>query len=152
MASISLKEHVRKRIVLHRMHEQGFGHSEIAQQINRTPKYVARYLARPKPKLPDPPRGHDWRDEAACIGRNTELFFPTAAGGAAEKQRDEAKAICASCPVIEQCRMAAIANMECNGIWAGEDFSRYQYRINEVTGDVSVWARRSKRGPYQKVS
>lgn len=152
MPSISLVSHLRKRIIVHDMHDRGHEYEDIAKRVNRTRKYVVRYLARPKPKLPQAPRSHDWRDEAACLDRDTSLFFPTASGAAAELQREQAKAICRSCPVIEQCRQTAIANMECNGIWAGEDFSRFQYRINESTGEISVWARKGKHGPLAKVS
>jgi Transcription factor WhiB len=42
----------------------------------------------------------EWRWEAACLGADVEVFFPDGASYAA------ARAICARCPVIEDCRRA----------------------------------------------
>ena len=59
----------------------------------------------------------DWRARAAC--RNTpdpELFFPLDTGPAARQVA--AKAICARCPVLAECRSWAISH-EAYGIWGG---------------------------------
>jgi WhiB family redox-sensing transcriptional regulator len=49
----------------------------------------------------------DWRDRAACRGINPELFFVNGDSGrptrAVTERRDRAKAICAGCPVIDDC-------------------------------------------------
>ena len=42
----------------------------------------------------------DWQDLAACKGMGTNLFFP---GPEEYKQREEAKAICETCPVKSAC-------------------------------------------------
>lgn len=59
-----------------------------------------------------------WRDRAACIGTNPALWDdePT--------HRDQdairaAKQICASCPVLEECRAHALLTAEPAGIWGG---------------------------------
>ena len=46
-----------------------------------------------------------WMDDAACRGRNTDLFFPVkgTASGKALQQIERAKSICRSCPVLKQC-------------------------------------------------
>ncbi len=66
----------------------------------------------------------DWRDRAACRTADPELFFPdpTAGGGAAQKRYKQAKAICATCPVVAECLSwaltAAPAGMD-YGVWGG---------------------------------
>lgn len=63
----------------------------------------------------------DWQQEAACRGMDTELFFHPEGerGGTRRRRAEAAKAICATCPVIEQCREAAIAAREPYGVWGG---------------------------------
>lgn len=40
-----------------------------------------------------------WQQRAGCAGRSTHLFFPMATSGPAGLQTQEAKDICADCPV-----------------------------------------------------
>ena len=49
----------------------------------------------------------EWQYEAACRDLDTELFFhPEGERGSTRRRRAaNAKAICATCPVIEQCRV-----------------------------------------------
>lgn len=63
----------------------------------------------------------DWQFEGACRGKDPEMFFhPDNERGPRRRNRENAaKAICASCPVIQQCREAALANQEPYGIWGG---------------------------------
>lgn len=42
-----------------------------------------------------------WARDAACAGMDPGIFFPERG---ANRAVDEAKAVCARCPVIEQCR------------------------------------------------
>lgn len=42
----------------------------------------------------------DWRNSAACLGVDPDLWFPL---GRAPDQEVQAKAICARCPVQRQC-------------------------------------------------
>lgn len=58
-----------------------------------------------------------WRDRAACKGADLSLFFPSEEGGTA--QAAKARAICASCPVMAECRQYALGSPERWGIWAG---------------------------------
>jgi WhiB family redox-sensing transcriptional regulator len=63
-------------------------------------------------------RGADWRERAACLAEDPELFFPSPSDLAGIT---EAKQVCARCNVIEQCRETSLANREQNGVWGGLD-------------------------------
>lgn len=60
-----------------------------------------------------------WRDEAACLGKDTEVFFPSGTTGRALEQAAEAKAVCVQCPVIQQCLDWALATSQQDGVWGG---------------------------------
>lgn len=55
----------------------------------------------------------DWREQAACLKHDAELWFPSSQ---ADPRIRDAKAICRTCPVIAQC--ATFAVNERYGIWA----------------------------------
>jgi WhiB family transcriptional regulator, redox-sensing transcriptional regulator len=55
-----------------------------------------------------------WRSKAACQGLDPAIFYP-----ASDEDADEARAICASCPVREPCLEYALANRERDGVWGG---------------------------------
>lgn len=63
----------------------------------------------------------EWQLHGACRGMDSAYFFhPDGERGATRQVRaDRAKAICRSCPVIEECRRHAIAAREPYGIWGG---------------------------------
>jgi len=61
----------------------------------------------------------DWRDLAACRTADPELFFPVASGGSAAGQVEEAKRVCASCPVRVECLDWALRHREGAGVWGG---------------------------------
>jgi WhiB family redox-sensing transcriptional regulator len=56
------------------------------------------------------PLRRDWRNRAACLEENPELFFPIGNSGPAQAQIAEAKAVCARCPVLAECRAWALDN------------------------------------------
>lgn len=58
----------------------------------------------------------DWRNQAACSGSNNDLFFPV---GDDEEVVAPAKAICAVCPVRDECLQYAIATNQTEGVWGG---------------------------------
>lgn len=80
---------------------------------------MVRYLLGDRP---------DWYDEAKCMGMETAVFF-----GDEEDQQEhsshrpyllpeqvrEAKNVCASCPVIDECLTEALENDIEHGIWGG---------------------------------
>lgn len=60
-----------------------------------------------------------WRDRAACLGVDPELFFPVADTGPAHvAQVEAAKAVCAGCPVVAECLAEALARIP-DGIAGG---------------------------------
>jgi WhiB family redox-sensing transcriptional regulator len=61
----------------------------------------------------------NWRDRAACIGEDPELFFPDGSTGSALHQIEEAKAVCRRCPVAEICLRWALDSGQDAGVWGG---------------------------------
>lgn len=60
-----------------------------------------------------PTRG-GWRHGALCAQTDSELFFPERGN-----QNRAAKAVCAQCPVSDECLDYALAHGESYGIWGG---------------------------------
>jgi WhiB family redox-sensing transcriptional regulator len=62
-----------------------------------------------------------WQLRGACRDADEGLFFhPEGERGPARRNRDSAaKAVCATCPVIVQCRAHALAAREPYGVWGG---------------------------------
>lgn len=58
-----------------------------------------------------------WVENAACRKEDTALFFPTRGETA---KLNKAKAICASCPVQEDCLSYALRTEQEIGIWGGK--------------------------------
>lgn len=63
----------------------------------------------------------DWQLDAACRGRDSEMFFsPSGERRSARREReDRAKAVCAGCGVIDACRRFALTANEPFGVWGG---------------------------------
>jgi WhiB family transcriptional regulator, redox-sensing transcriptional regulator len=61
----------------------------------------------------------DWRHRAACRDEDPELFFPISDVGPGARQATDAKAVCARCPVREQCLRYALDNGLDHGIFGG---------------------------------
>jgi len=78
-------------------------------------------LARPQRR----PRPDDtWSSGAACRALPTDLFFPAGElDDQAVEQAEEAKAVCAACPVKAPCLEFAIATNQPYGIWGGANTS-----------------------------
>jgi len=69
-----------------------------------------------------------WTAQAACKGK-TDLFF-VSRGETSKMQM--AKAICATCPVIDPCREYVIYHAERFGVWAGmSEKDRRQNRLQQ---------------------
>jgi WhiB family transcriptional regulator, redox-sensing transcriptional regulator len=64
-------------------------------------------------------KGADWRDDAACLHADPDLFFPVGTIGPALDQVDEAKRICQACPVQQRCLAWALDLHLVSGIWGG---------------------------------
>lgn len=63
----------------------------------------------------------DWQMRAACRGIDTANFYhPENERGASRLRREmNAKAICATCPVIQSCLRWALEAREPYGVWGG---------------------------------
>ncbi|AEN08330.1 MULTISPECIES: WhiB family transcriptional regulator [unclassified Streptomyces] len=61
----------------------------------------------------------NWRMHAACRDEDPDLFFPIGTTGPALVQAEEAKAVCRTCPVREQCLEWALENGQDSGVWGG---------------------------------
>lgn len=73
----------------------------------------------------------DWRHWAECRrdGHDPETWHPVGNTAAAIAQAEEAKAVCRTCPVMEQCRQYALEHRIDEGIWGGLD-ERERRRIH----------------------
>lgn len=61
----------------------------------------------------------DWRASALCEGEDPELFFPIGNTGPAERQIEEAKAVCRRCSVTSDCLNWALETGQDAGVWGG---------------------------------
>lgn len=57
-----------------------------------------------------------WMRDAECRGLSPKMFFPERG----ELVSEEAKAVCAACPVQRECLAYAIATKEMDGVWGGK--------------------------------
>lgn len=64
-----------------------------------------------------------WQLRGACRDEAEAAFFhPDQERGPARQYRDDrAKAVCARCPVIVECRRHALTAEEPYGVWGGQD-------------------------------
>ncbi|MDQ1482480.1 MAG: WhiB family transcriptional regulator, redox-sensing transcriptional regulator [Actinomycetota bacterium] len=60
-----------------------------------------------------------WRDRAACLDEDPDLFFPDGNTGPAVLQTEAAKAICRRCEVSAACLKWAIESGQDYGVWGG---------------------------------
>lgn len=77
-----------------------------------------------------------WADRAACLGHPADWWWPdTDAHG--DNHGHQAKAVCATCPVVRPCLEAALERREEHGIWggAGGDYLRALRRAWAEGGD-----------------
>lgn len=92
--------------------------------------------------------GLDWEELAACRGQ-TALFFPAHAERpeARERREAQARALCLSCPVLEQCRARARKHHE-YGFWGGEtelERAAAGYPVALPVGQVAIHLRNRRR-------
>ena len=59
----------------------------------------------------------DWRDHAACVGADPELFFPIGTAGPALEQIERARQVCRRCPARPRCLAWALEHDVVSGIW-----------------------------------
>jgi len=60
-----------------------------------------------------------WWSRAACATADPELFFPISYSGPAVSQVMRAKAVCARCPIQQECLRYALDAGPIQGVWGG---------------------------------
>jgi len=60
-----------------------------------------------------------WRDRAACLDEDPELFFPDGNAGRALLQIEGAKTVCRRCEVVETCLKWAMESGQDAGVCGG---------------------------------
>jgi hypothetical protein len=80
------------------------GGKRMIRSASTSPRDVLDALVKPEP----------WMQEGLCAQTDPEAFFPEKGGSTRA-----AKAICAGCPVIDECLRYALDNDERFGIWGG---------------------------------
>ena len=60
-----------------------------------------------------------WRDRAACLEEDPELFFPVGNTGPALLQIEKARAVCHRCEVAPACLNWAVDSRQQDGVWGG---------------------------------
>lgn len=95
-------------------------------------------------RLPGPVADRwEWQLHGACREADSTLFFhPESERGPARRNRDAAaKEICATCPVLAECRAHALTTREPYGVWGGmsedERAAIYAARRMEHTATAS---------------
>jgi WhiB family redox-sensing transcriptional regulator len=80
-----------------------------------------------------------WRERAACLDEDPELFFPIGSAGSALLQIADAKVVCRRCEIAGSCLRWAIETSQDAGVWGGlsDDDRRALKRRNALTRRVS---------------
>jgi WhiB family redox-sensing transcriptional regulator len=60
-----------------------------------------------------------WRNRAACLNEDPELFFPVGNSRSALLQTAEAKVVCHRCEIAGQCLRWALETVQDAGVWGG---------------------------------
>ena len=85
----------------------------------------------------------EWQFKAACRGMATDIFFYTERERGPRRARREkiAKSICATCPVLNQCREQALRLAEPYGIWGGlTEEERFQILSSRINKNINLIA------------
>lgn len=72
-------------------------------------------------ELPPGARSRDWVGRAACSDHDPEIWFPTGSGEVAQRQIEQAREVCRTCPtdVLMSCLNYAVTTGQDHGVWAG---------------------------------
>lgn len=90
-------------------HMEPAGLLTAAQRQERTLRATA-----PKPAATD----IAWMLDSACHGKDPAIFQPIGEGPQYQEQIEQARTICAACPVRVRCGEYALATRQSSGIWA----------------------------------
>jgi WhiB family redox-sensing transcriptional regulator len=91
----------------------------------------------------------DWRDLAACLPENPELFFPRSGTVRRLSLARRAKAVCVGCCVRQRCLGHAVDTGQVQGIWGGlSKDERRALNLAAAHGELSgarTWPRPAER-------
>jgi WhiB family transcriptional regulator, redox-sensing transcriptional regulator len=133
---------VTHRLLAHRMRRRGLSVQAIADHLRVNKRSVNRYLALPCPDADTGARG-------VALG---SFYLQGACGGFPDldwlsrspRRQAEAKAVCAHCPVLGQCRRFGLTTgLEESGIWGGLTKAERQREVHGEPGPRG--GRRSRR-------
>jgi WhiB family redox-sensing transcriptional regulator len=81
-----------------------------------------------------------WESRAACLGMDTELFYPTGMSDAALAAAEKAKEICWGCPVRELCQQSAASRDVEFGVWGGvsEQERNHPQAVNQRLHTIQI--------------
>lgn len=99
---------ITRHTLMDRLGKAGFsldGGSRSSEQRNELKTYLSAALLRWR---------EPWMEDAACSRVDPDAWFPEK--GSSNK---DAKRVCATCPVVPECREYAMRNRERFGIWGG---------------------------------
>lgn len=74
-----------------------------------------------------------WVEDALCAQVGGDAWFPDKSGAHASDLRD-AKAMCARCPVVEECLAYALRNKEQYGLWGGKSPNQRSRMLKKQAG------------------
>lgn len=77
---------------------------------------------------------HSWQDRGACLGLDSDLFFPDRGDADTTKA---AKAVCRGCDVRSECLNYALRAQERWGIWAGTSEKERRRMRNDLRRKAS---------------
>jgi len=82
----------------------------------------------------------NWRDQAACAGMPSEMFFPDRGSDSRSKAHmaTVARQVCAVCPVRMPCLAIALATKERHGIWGGTVEKERRVMLRQIAAGVDV--------------
>ncbi|KQX76230.1 MULTISPECIES: WhiB family transcriptional regulator [Aeromicrobium] len=77
---------------------------------------------------------YEWQYDGACRGVDPETFFsPDAERGPRRRARESAaKALCAVCPVVQECLNHALTVREPYGVWGGLTINERDQLLRET--------------------
>ena len=95
---------------------------------------------------------HDapWLEQALCKGAPTVIFYPNVGRGHNEHY-DEARRLCAACPVADECLTYAISKKERHGLWGGLT-ERQRRRVERLDIEAALEVGRTIRRRYTPIS
>lgn len=77
-----------------------------------------------------------WRNKAACLGTDPNMFYPVGTTGPAVEQIGNAKELCRSCVAQVACLEYALTTKQDDGIWGGATEAERRKILNHVINSM----------------